>query len=72
MARMHVKPSATGTRAHTLESVWCRRVSRKGPTVDQSRILLGTLRDMLRGDDGRIVRETVEVAPGVRRRAGVR
>ena len=63
--RMRVKPHAPGTSAHTLESMWCRRVSRKGATVDQSRILLGTLRDILKGERAPL---PAEIAPGVRRR----
>ena len=66
MSRMRVRPHAPGTSAHTLESVWCRRVSRKSATVDQSRILLGTLKAILKGE-----REPLpsEIAPGVRKRA---
>lgn len=66
--RMRVKPSAPGTRANSLDTVWCRRVPKKGPTVDQDRILRGTLKAILKDEPGRITRETVEIAPGVRRR----
>ncbi len=70
MSRMRVRPSAPGTKALSLDSIWCRRVSRKGDTVDHSRILLGTLRTILRDEDGeRIARDTTQIAPGVRRRA---
>lgn len=69
MARMRVRPSAPGTKAYTTETVWCKRVSRRGMTADRGRILLGTLKTILRDEDDRITRTTTEIAPGVRRRA---
>jgi hypothetical protein len=70
MSKMTCKAPARGTRANTLESVWCRRVSRKATTEDNARILLGTLRAILKDDPDRIVRDTMEIALGVRRRKG--